>query len=137
MLLWKTPACAAGGPSSTLNVLTPSSRPSRMSHADFIHLAVHSAYSLSEGAMKTKALIEAAKREAMPALGVADTGNLFGALEFALAAADAGIQPIVGCRLAIRRGDGGMRGGRPAAPDRLVLIAQNDKGWLNLMHLVS
>src|SRR5262245_53101463 len=115
-----------------------------MSHADFIHLAVHSAYSLSEGAMKTKALIEAAKREAMPALGVADTGNLFGALEFALAAADAGIQPIVGCRLAIRRASVGlmqsglgMRGGRPAPPDRLVLIAQNEKGWLNLMHLVS
>src|SRR6185436_13126932 len=65
------------------------------------------------------------------------SGNLFGALEFALAAADAGIQPIVGCRLAIRRGDGGMRGGRPAPPDRLVLIAQTEAGWLNLMHLVS
>ncbi len=57
-----------------------------MTHADFIHLAVHSAYSLSEGAIKTKQLIELAKREGMPALGVADTGNLFGALEFSMAA---------------------------------------------------
>ncbi|MBL8837436.1 MAG: DNA polymerase III subunit alpha, partial [Alphaproteobacteria bacterium] len=105
--------------------------------ADFIHLAVHSAYSLSEGAIKTKQLIELAKREGMPALGVADTGNLFGALEFALAASEQGVQPIIGCRLAIRRADGGMRGGKPPLPDRMTLIAQSEAGWLNLMHLVS
>src|SRR5262245_2861964 len=121
----------------TLVVPDATETPSRMPYADFVHLAVHSAYSLSEGAMKTKTLIELARREAMPALGVADTGNLFGALELALAAADAGIQPVVGCRLAIRRAEGGMRGGRPVPPDRLVLIAQTDEGWLNLMHLVS
>ena len=107
-----------------------------MFHADFIHLAVHSAYSLSEGAMPVKKLVERAKAEAMPALGIADTANLFGSLEFAMACADAGIQPVVGSRLLIRRADLGPRGVR-AEPDRLTLIARNELGWLNLMRLVS
>src|SRR5438128_345548 len=56
-----------------------------MPHADFVHLRVHSAYSLSEGAIKLKELIELCRRQLMPAVAVTDTGNLFGALEFALA----------------------------------------------------
>ena len=54
-----------------------------MPHADFVHLRVHSAYSLSEGAITPKALAELAKRAEMPAVAVTDTGNLFGAMEFA------------------------------------------------------
>lgn len=69
-----------------------------MSHADFVHLRVHSAYSLSEGALKIKQLVELCRRHAMPALAITDSGNLFGGLEFALAARDAGIQPIIGCQ---------------------------------------
>src|SRR6185436_8107442 len=97
-----------------------------MAHADFVHLRVHSAYSLSEGAIKLKELIELCRRHAMPAVAVADTGNLFGALEFALAARDAGIQPIIGCQLAISRddaaaGDGAQRNGQRRPPDQLVL----------------
>jgi DNA polymerase-3 subunit alpha len=107
-----------------------------MPHADFVHLAVHSAYSLSEGAMPVKKLVERAKAEAMPALGIADTANLFGSLEFAMACADAGVQPVIGCRLLIRRADLGPRGVR-AEPDRLTLIARSETGWLNLMRLVS
>ena len=57
-----------------------------MPHADFIHLRVHSAYSLSTGAIKTKELVKLCQRHRMPAVAVTDTGNLFGALEFATAA---------------------------------------------------
>ena len=68
--------------------------------ADFVHLRVHSAYSLSEGAIKIKELVKLCQKKEMPAVAVTDTGNLFGALEFSLAAADSGVQPILGCRSA-------------------------------------
>jgi DNA polymerase III subunit alpha len=114
-----------------------------MPHADFVHLRVHSAYSLSEGAIKLKELVELCRRHAMPAVAVADTGNLFGALEFALAARDAGIQPIIGCQLAIARddtpaGEGATpRNGQRKTPDQLVLLVQDEAGYRNLMRLVS
>src|SRR6266581_3524441 len=56
--------------------------------ADFIHLRVHSAYSLSAGAIKIKELVQLCRSEAMPAVAITDTGNLFGALEFAMACAE-------------------------------------------------
>ncbi len=108
------------------------------SHADFVHLRVHSAYSLSEGAITLKNLVKLCQKNTMPAMGLADTGNLFGALEFSVACADAGIQPIVGCQVAVRREDGGTpRDGRRAEPDRVVLLCQNEAGYLNLLDLVS
>ena len=109
-----------------------------MPHADFIHLRVHTAYSLSEGAIKIKALVKLCDKLAMPAVGLADTGNLFGALEFSVTCADAGIQPIIGCQLAIRRDDGTpSRDGRKPEPDPLVLLCQNETGYLRLLELVS
>ena len=86
-----------------------------MPHADFVHLRVHSAYSLSEGALKTKDLVKLCLANRMPAVAVTDTGNLFGAMEFSLVCQEAGVQPIVGCILGIRREDGVHRlGVRPA-----------------------
>ncbi len=108
-----------------------------MPHADFVHLRVHSAYSLSEGAVKIKQLVELCVAERMPAVAIADTGNLFGALEFSAAAAEAGVQPIIGCQLAIRREDQAMRGAKSSAPDLLVLLAQSEAGYRNLMKLSS
>ena len=116
-----------------------------MSHAEFVHLRVHSAYSLSEGAIKTKELVSLCQRHRMPAVAVADTGNLFGALEIALAASEAGIQPIIGCQLAIARDEGsgahaGIAGMAPVArrhPDQLVVLAQNEAGYRDLLRLVS
>ena len=67
----------------------------------FVHLRVHSAYSLLEGALPLKRLADLALADRMPALGLCDTGNLFGALEFSEKMAEAGIQPIVGCQLAV------------------------------------
>ena len=66
---------------------------------------MHSAYSLLEGALPIKRLAELAAADHMPALGIADTGNLFGALEFAEKMAQKGIQPIVGCQVAVDFGD--------------------------------
>ena len=70
-----------------------------MPHANFIHLRIHSAYSLSEGAIKIPEIAELCVRERMPAVAVTDTSNLFGALEFSTVCAERGIQPIIGCQI--------------------------------------
>src|SRR5262245_9693732 len=123
---------------------------SSMPSAEFIHLRVHSAYSLSEGAIKLKQLVELCRQQDMPAVAVADTGNLFGALEFAMAARDAGIQPIIGCQLGISREEGGGLGaglggglngagrtGHRPPPDQLPLLVKDAAGYRNLLKLVS
>ena len=111
-----------------------------MPHADFVHLRAHSAYSLSSGAIKLKELVGLARRHAMPALAITDSGNLFGALEFAQAASEAGIQPIIGCEIGLRRsaGDGrALKTGLSPPPDSVILLAQNERGYGNLLKLVS
>jgi DNA polymerase-3 subunit alpha len=113
-----------------------------MTHADFVHLRAHSAYSLSAGAIKVKELVALAKRYAMPALALTDAGNLFGALEFAQAASEGGIQPIIGCELGLRRSDGEANGragklGPAPAPDKIILLVQNEQGYRNLLKLAS
>lgn len=108
-----------------------------MPHTDFVHLRVHSAYSLSEGALKNKQLVELAKRQQMPAVAVTDTGNLFGAMEFSAYAKDAGVQPIIGCLLAVTRPEEVEIGALRPPPDQLVLLAQNEAGYGNLMKLSS
>src|SRR5882762_4907331 len=109
--------------------------------ADFVHLRVHSAYSLSAGAIKIKELVQLCRAEVMPAVAITDTGNLFGALEFAMACADAGVQPIIGCEIALRRDEGSRepRGPNGAAVelDRIVLLVQREAGYRHLMDLVS
>lgn len=105
----------------------------------FIHLHVHSSFSLLEGALKIAQLAELAKADRQPALALTDTGNLFGALEFSQKMAAAGVQPIIGCSLAVLFGD------EPAARNgmaskrlpRIVLLAANERGYRELMALVS
>ena len=108
-----------------------------MPHADFVHLRVHDAFSLAEGAIKIPDLVDLCAKSDMPAVGVADTGNLFGALEFSLTARKKGIQPIIGCQIAIQRDDAGVHGGAGLASDWLVLLAQSEEGYGNLLDLVS
>jgi len=107
----------------------------------FIHLRVHTAYSLSEGAIKLPKLIQLVGEHAMPAVAVTDTNNLFGALEFALAASKAGIQPIIGCQLDVaREGQAARQSGGNASlrgHDRLVLLVQNETGYRNLLEISS
>ncbi len=109
-----------------------------MSGGGFIHLRVHSAYSLSEGAIRSKQLIAFCQDQGMPAVAVADSGNLFGALEFATEAAKGGIQPIIGCQIALQRDAGEPRNGATKPPpDQLVLLVQSEEGYRNLLKLVS
>ena len=114
-----------------------------MPRADFIHLRVHSAYSLAEGAIQIKDLAKLAAAEAMPAVALTDTGNLFGALEFAEAMGQAGVQPITGTLLALgREADESQRNGSGAGaharePERLILLACNEAGYRNLIKLSS
>ena len=103
--------------------------------APFIHLHVHSAYSLAEGAIQIKDLIKLCKGHGQPAVAVTDTGNLFGPLEFSMAAAKAGIQPIIGSQIWISAESDDAR--KRPEPDQLVLLAQNDEGYKNLMKLSS
>src|SRR5579871_3167827 len=100
--------------------------------ASFIHLRCHSSYSLSEGAIKADKLASLAREARMPAVAITDSGNLFGALEFSQACADKGVQPIVGCQIAIARADASR-----LAPDPVVLLAQNAAGFANLQRLSS
>ncbi|MCC7260049.1 MAG: DNA polymerase III subunit alpha [Alphaproteobacteria bacterium] len=109
------------------------------SHAGFVHLRVHTAYSLSEGAIKPEALIDLCKKHRLPAVAVTDSNNLFAALEFSKAASYAGIQPIIGCVVnLVPEQDGSMRNAsQQVTPDRLVLYAKDEQGYLNLLKLVS
>lgn len=95
-------------------------------HANFVHLHTHSAYSLAEGAIKVKDLVKLCQKKSMPAAAITDTGNLFGAMEFALEAAKGGVQPIIGCQMRL-----GVEG------HHLVLLVQNTQGYKNISWLVS
>ncbi|WP_417457165.1 DNA polymerase III subunit alpha [Kordiimonas sp.] len=110
-----------------------------MSHAGFIHLRVHTAYSLSEGAIHVKDLVKQCVGHKMPAVAMTDTDNMFAALEFSSYATDAGIQAIIGVTLHVQNPykDHQARGKRAAKPDQLVLLAQSEVGYKNLMRIVS
>ncbi|MBI1981711.1 MAG: DNA polymerase III subunit alpha [Methylocystis sp.] len=107
--------------------------------AGFVHLHLHTAYSLREGALALGKLIDLAVRDEQPALAVTDTNNLFSALEFSEKAAKAGIQPIAGAQLRVDFGDG--KGGAGSARDdrfaNIVLLAKTETGYRNLMRLAS
>ncbi len=103
-----------------------------MPHADFVHLRVHSSYSLSEGAIKADKIASLARDAGMPAVAIADSGNLFGSLEFSQACSGKGVQPIIGCQIALARPDAPR-----ATPDPIVLLAQNAAGLANLQRLSS
>jgi len=95
----------------------------------FVHLRARSAYSLLQSAVQVKALTKLAAKHDMPALGLTDANNLFGALEFSEAAVEVGVQPIVGLLLDVKEPTG--------ATGAVTLLAQNGAGYANLMRLSS
>ncbi len=104
----------------------------------FVHLHVHSSYSLLEGALTIGKLAELANADRQPALALTDTDNMFGALEFSDKLASAGIQPIVGCALSVDFGDQETRyPGVSLKLPRVVLLATHEDGYRNLMELTS
>ncbi|MEP3947244.1 DNA polymerase III subunit alpha [Ascidiaceihabitans sp.] len=102
----------------------------------FIHLRTHSEYSLLEGALRLKKLPDLCAKHGMPAMALTDTNNMFAALEYSIAMSGKGVQPIIGCQvdvtyMATRPGE------KPRAPAPVVLLAQNETGYENLMKLNS
>ena len=109
----------------------PMSRPPR-----FIHLRTHSEYSLLEGALRLKTLPDLCRKAGMPALALTDTNNMFAALEFSVTMSGAGIQPIIGCQVDLDHAPV-QPGEKPRDPAAIVLLAQSEAGYENLMKLNS
>ncbi|MEM7751838.1 MAG: DNA polymerase III subunit alpha [Pseudomonadota bacterium] len=102
----------------------------------FIHLRVHTEYSLLEGAMRLKKLPGLCAAADMPAVAVTDTNNMFAALEFSVSARDAGVQPIVGCQIDLQY-QAARLGEAETRPAPIVLLAQSRAGYEGLMKLNS
>ena len=111
-----------------------------MQHSEFVHLHVHSEYSLLDGAAQLEKLVAKAKELQFPAIALTDHGNLFGAIDFYLAAQKAGVKPILGCELYVapgsRRERGSQDGGYEGA-NHLTVLVRNRTGYKNLVKLVS
>ena len=106
----------------------------------FVHLHVHSHYSLLDGACKIPELVETAKQYGMPAVAVTDHGNMFGAVEFYREATKAGIKPIIGYEAYVAprsRRDREITGGIKEAAFHLTLLAANETGYHNLIRLAT
>lgn len=108
--------------------------------SSFVHIHVHTEYSLLDGACRTDDLVKKAKSFGMPALAISDHGNLFGAIEFYKAAKGAGIKPIIGCEVYMAPGkmsDRGVPGQGRESAYHFLLLAKNEEGYRNLVKLVS
>ena len=101
-----------------------------MAFAPFVPLRVFSSYTMLDGAIDPKAIARLAKERGFPAIAICDRNGLYGAIPFAAAAREYGIQPLIGTLLGVQREQGG-------AIDALALYAKDEDGWLNLCHLVS
>lgn len=104
--------------------------------ADFVHLHLHTLYSLLDGAIRMQDLVETVREKKMSAVAVTDHGNLFGAVDFYKKAKDAGIKPIFGCEAYVA-GPKGRKDRSERVSNHLVLLAKNEEGWRNLRYLVS
>lgn len=109
-----------------------------MHHSNFVHLHLHTQYSLLDGAIRPEALIAFAKEQKMPAIAITDHGNLFGAVEFYQKAMSKGVKPIIGCEVYVAPGS---RTEKTAVKGEyafhLVLLVKNAKGYQNLCKLLT
>ncbi|MEO5720758.1 MAG: DNA polymerase III subunit alpha [Chthoniobacterales bacterium] len=104
----------------------------------FVHLHLHTEYSLLDGAIRMKELMEKAAEFGMPAVAMTDHGNLFGAIEFYQAAEDAGIKPIIGCEAYMAPGSISDRpNNQRDAAYHFTLLAKDETGYRNLVKLIS
>jgi len=106
---------------------------------NFVHLHVHTEYSLLDGASRIKDLITRTKELGMPAIAITDHGCMYGAVDFYKQALKQGIKPIIGCEVYIapRSRMEKSAGADTEAYYHLVLLAENEKGYRNLIELVS
>jgi len=109
-----------------------------MPHSDFTHLHLHTQYSLLDGACRIPDLLQKAKSFDMDSLAITDHGNMFGAIEFYLAAQKCGIKPIIGCELYITTGSRLEKtASTKGVTHHIVLLARDETGYQNLMKLGS
>jgi DNA polymerase-3 subunit alpha len=110
-----------------------------MRQADFVHLHLHSAYSLLQSSIRLPQLLKRARDYRLPALAVTDHSNLFGCIEFYDLAYSHGIKPIIGCEVAVGNDEESEteHESGPTPEDHLVLLARNQKGYQNLLQLVT
>jgi DNA polymerase-3 subunit alpha len=109
-----------------------------MPRDSFVHLHLHTEYSLLDGAVRMKELMKKAAEFKMPAVAVTDHGNLFGAIEFYQEATKAGIKPIIGCEAYVAPGSHKDRpNSMRDAAYHFTLLAQNETGYRNLVKLIS
>ncbi|MFA7283377.1 MAG: DNA polymerase III subunit alpha [Candidatus Omnitrophota bacterium] len=111
-----------------------------MPHSEFIHLHLHTQYSLLDGACRIPEILAIAKSFKMDSLAITDHGNMFGAIEFYIEAQKAGIKPIIGCEFYIApqsRLEKKSSSGIEDAANHLILLARDEEGYHNLMKLVS
>jgi len=103
----------------------------------FVHLHLHSQYSLLDGANRLDDVLEAAKSAGMPAIALTDHGNLFGAIEFYDRAVKVGIKPVLGIEAYVAQGSHTERDPGRGSSNHLVLLARNEVGWRNLIQLTT
>jgi DNA polymerase-3 subunit alpha len=105
---------------------------------EFVHLHLHTEFSLLDGACRIDELLDQAQQLNMPALAVTEHGNMFSSVVFHDAARKRGINPILGCEVYVAPGDRRDKSGTPGeTANHLVLLAENEKGYKNLIKLVS
>jgi len=112
----------------------------RKETSNFVHLHLHSHYSLLDSTISIPELVNQVSGYEMPAVAITDHGNIFGAFQFHKAALKGGLRPVIGCEVYVAPGDHQERSpipGRRRPYDHLVLLAENDRGYRNLMWLVS
>ncbi|HEX9179578.1 MAG TPA: DNA polymerase III subunit alpha [Burkholderiales bacterium] len=102
-----------------------------MAAPDFVHLRLHSEYSIADGVVRIEDAAEAAAADGMPALGLVDLCNLFGAVKFYQAARSRGVKPVIGCDLWVSNDADRDK------PGRLLLLVQSPEGYLRLCRLLS
>ncbi len=107
-----------------------------MGKPEFVHLHVHTAYSLLDGAIRLKDLVRRVQELEMPAVAITDHGALFGVLEFYEKVREAGIKPILGCELYVAPGSRFDRKGK-GDHHHLVVLAMDQEGYHNLVRLVT
>lgn len=103
----------------------------------FTHLHVHTEYSLLDGSAKIKELVQRVKELGMDSIAITDHGAMYGAVEFYKAALEAGIKPILGCEVYVAEGSRFTKEGKGGGYYHLVLLAENNEGYHNLIKLVS
>src|SRR6476469_1751999 len=105
--------------------------------SDFVHLHLHSQFSLLDGANRLDDVIAAAAEARMPAMALTDHGNMFGAIEFYTKAKAAGVKPILGMEAYVAQGSRLDRNAQRGSSNHLVLLAADETGYRNLLKLTS